>query len=119
MPVPGKRTLFWAHLDAIPMALDGRPELQAMDEEFEAVKKRKQIDYFASWYVRSGKWNLIGWNSDAPLLFGVANDPGEYKNLAAQNPETVSELRREFLNWMEGNKPPNVGKKEIWQSMLD
>ena len=113
------RMLFWAHLDAIPMALDGHPELQAMDEEFKSMKKRRQIDYFASWYVRSGKWKLIGWNSDAPLLFDVSNDPGEYKNLASKHPETVSELRREFLKWMEDNKEPYVGKKEIWQKLME
>ena len=83
------------------------------------MKKRKQIDYFASWYVRTGKWKLIGWNDDAPLLFDISKDPGEYKNLATQNPEQVSNLRREFLKWMEGNKEPYVGKKEIWQRMLD
>lgn len=81
------------------------------------MKKRKQIDYFASWYVRVGKWKLIGWNSDAPLLFDVSNDPGEYKNLTAQHSEVVSEMRRQFLKWMESNKEPYVGKKEIWQKL--
>ena len=51
---------------------------------------------FASWYVRSGKWKLIGWNSDTPLLFDVSADPGEYKNLAAQYPEVVNDLHKEF-----------------------
>ncbi len=77
------------------------------------------MDYFASWYVRKGKWKLIGWNDDVPLLFDMSNDPGEYKNLAAQHPETVSNLRREFLKWMEENKEPYVGKKDIWEKMLD
>ena len=109
-----KRTIFWAHLDAIPMALDGHPELQAMEQEFKS-KKRKHTDYFASWYVRSGKWKLIGWNSDAPLLFDVSADPGEYNNLAAQYPEVVSDLHKEFSKWMLTTEQPYVGNKEIWQ----
>ncbi len=115
---PG-RTLFWAHLDAIPMAFDGHPELQGVEEEFKSVKKRKQIDYFASWYARSGKWKLVGWNDAAPLLFDISEDWGEHRNVAAQYPEVVSELRRAFLDWMKTNKEPYVGKKEIWQRMLE
>ncbi len=113
-----KRTLFWAHLDAIPMAFDGHPELRSVENEFKKMK-RGQMDYFASWYVRSEQWKLIGWNSEKPLLFDVAADPGEYKNLADQYPEMVSELRRAFLSWMSKNKEPNVGKKEIWQELKD
>jgi len=112
-----KRVLFWAHLDAIPMAFDGHPELRPVEKEFKA-KKRRHVDYFASWYVRTGNWKLIGWNSEKPLLFDVTADPGEYKNLAAQHPEVVSNLRKDFLKWMKENKEPYVGKKEIWQRMM-
>ena len=58
-------------------------------------------------------WKLIGWTGAAPLLFDLTNDPGENKNLAAQNPEVVSNLRREFLKWMEDNKEPYVGKLNV------
>jgi len=112
-----KRTIFWAHLDAIPMALDGHSELQAMDQAFKS-KRRKQTDYFASWYVRSGKWKLIAWNRDIPLLFDVSADPGEYKNLAAQYPEVVSDLHKEFSAWIHTTEQPYVGKKEIWLQLL-
>jgi arylsulfatase A-like enzyme len=111
------RTLFWVHLDAIPVALDGHPEPNAMGRKFKS-KKRKQVDYFASWYVRSGKWKLIGWNNDTPLLFDVSTDPGEYKNLATQYSEVVSGLRQEFLKWMFTTEQPYVGKKEIWQQLF-
>jgi uncharacterized sulfatase len=114
---PG-RMLFWAHLDAIPMATDGHPQLERVKNDFRS-RARTQMDYFGGWYVRSGPWKLIGWNDYEPLLFNVLDDPGEHENLAEDFPEVVQMFRRQFLAWMEENPPPYVGQEEVWRKLLD
>lgn len=46
--------------------------------------------------VRSGPWRLI---VDEKELYNLADDPGETKNLAAENPERVAALKALFDNW--------------------
>jgi len=46
--------------------------------------------------VRQGDWKLI-WRTLLPQsveLYNIANDPSETKNLAAENPEKVSQLQK-------------------------
>jgi hypothetical protein len=40
------------------------------------------------------------------MLFHLASDPGEQKNLAAQQPAKVSELQRLWDTWNAKNEPP-------------
>lgn len=111
------RTLFWAQLDGYANSMRGLPELAGVEKEFLSVKRRKGIDFFPSWYVRTGKWKLVAWCSEPPLLFNIDEDPGETINLAEKNPEVVSNLKKEFSNWMTKNKEPNRGKKENWNQL--
>lgn len=74
-----------------------------------------------TWAVRQGDWKLTNanenhWKSqpsaqyikpiadDLSLkLFNVEKDPGERKNLAAENPDKVEELKRAYQDWHEKN----------------
>ena len=47
--------------------------------------------------VRRGEWKLIHWfEQDRYELFNLALDLGEQKNVAAENPDKVAELKREM-----------------------
>jgi arylsulfatase A-like enzyme len=50
--------------------------------------------------VRDGDWKLIEWFEDGTLeLFNLRDDPGERRNLAAENPEKTQELRAKLVAW--------------------
>ena len=50
--------------------------------------------------VRNGDWKLIEWFEDGSLeLFNLRDDPGERKNLAAQNPEKTQLLHAKLIAW--------------------
>ncbi|MEQ8765105.1 MAG: sulfatase-like hydrolase/transferase [Planctomycetota bacterium] len=66
----------------------------------------------AQWAIRSGDWKLIGNPSDpvhpdslgdADRLFlaNIARDPSERKNLAAEEPDRVAELKALHQRWVE------------------
>ncbi|MFT6794754.1 MAG: arylsulfatase A [Rubritalea sp.] len=46
-----------------------------------------------SWSVREGNWKLIV-TGNKTELYDIPNDPGEAKNLATRNPETVIHLKK-------------------------
>ncbi len=52
------------------------------------------------WAVSDGRWKLLR-QGGKPALFNLHDDPGESRNLAEQYPDTVRELRTEFLRWFE------------------
>jgi len=113
-----KRTLFWASMDAITLGGAGLEEFKKTSDEFKAIK-RKQDDYFCSWYVRSAQWKLVGWNGEKPFLFNIVKDPGEHYDLANDNHDVVKQLRKEFLAWMKENKEPLVTNKETWLKLFE
>jgi arylsulfatase A-like enzyme len=48
--------------------------------------------------VRDGDWKLIQWYEDGTLeLFNLRDDPGETKNVAAENPAKVQELHAKLI----------------------
>jgi arylsulfatase A-like enzyme len=50
--------------------------------------------------ARDGDWKLIEWFEDGSLeLFNLRDDPGERKNLAAENTEKARELRAKLVAW--------------------
>jgi len=52
--------------------------------------------------VRSGDWKLIEYFEDGRLeLYNLRDDAGETRNLAADEPEKVAELREKMLAWRE------------------
>jgi arylsulfatase A-like enzyme len=55
---------------------------------------------FPSGAVRDGDWKLIEWYEDGQLeLFNLRADPGEQKNLAAENPVKAKELQARLAAW--------------------
>ena len=119
-------------LDVLPTVLraascdipDGLPGVNLLDEE--AVARREAIygevflhtarsldDPAANlrfrWLI-AGQWKLIVPNATnepaAPVeLFELARDPDERKNLAANEPEKVAELRARLDDWWPGRSP--------------
>ena len=50
--------------------------------------------------VRRGDWKLVEWLEDGRVeLFNLANDLGEAKDLAAQEPDRVARMRDELHAW--------------------
>jgi arylsulfatase A-like enzyme len=67
------------------------------------------------WAVRSGSWKLIGnpkdtssklpvTKADQLFLVNLEEDPGETKNVAAQEPETTKRLQRLHETWLQDVK---------------
>ena len=51
------------------------------------------------WAVRRGDWKLIKQDGDVPMLFDLAADVGEQRDLAAAQPERVAALKSRFETW--------------------
>jgi len=64
------------------------------------------------WAVRQSDWKLVrnGWAQAPVALYNLKDDPAEKKNLAAQFPEKVSELRTAWEAWDADNVAPGSGK---------
>jgi arylsulfatase A-like enzyme len=57
--------------------------------------------------VRQGDWKAIQPEDDAAWeLYNLADDIGETKNLAAEHPEIVKELKQKWNKWNKDNSPP-------------
>jgi arylsulfatase len=68
----------------------------------EEVKRAKTL--FWEWSrgqaVRDGDWKLVRWGKDNPWdLYKVSEDPTEVEDLAADYPDRVQEMERQFINW--------------------
>jgi arylsulfatase A-like enzyme len=48
--------------------------------------------------VRRGRWKLIVKAKAEPELFNLENDLGEQKNVAAEHPELVAELKQRLAD---------------------
>ena len=52
--------------------------------------------------MRHGKWKfLCDYDGGRPNLYNVITDPGETKNLAAEQPKIVKELTKQTVEWYE------------------
>jgi arylsulfatase A-like enzyme len=60
------------------------------------------------WAVRHGDWKLVAARPDnnLPMLFNLAEDIGESKDLSATHPEKVEELARMWKAWNAEQIPP-------------
>lgn len=57
--------------------------------------------------IRQGSWKLIEYFEDGRLeLYDLGSDPGETRNVAAQNPQTVEALHRRLQLWRESVHAP-------------
>jgi len=59
--------------------------------------------------MRSGPWRLLLGKTDQ--LYNLANDPGETKDLAAENPEKVATLKAMFNRWEQSLPSPIANAK--------
>lgn len=91
-----------------------------------------------SFAIRKGNWKLLmapdsgGWSEPRPKkgnadslavqLYNLENDPSEVKNICAEYPEVVNELRALLVKYIkEGRSTPGVAQKndgpEIWKQI--
>lgn len=65
--------------------------------------------------VREDKWKLLcDYGGSTPLLFDLLADPGEGRNLAAEEPGVVARLSKAVLAWhrsMPADRGPELGQK--------
>lgn len=64
----------------------------------------KQFAWNDSWAVRQGNWMLMGRAEEERLLYNIAQDPGQTKNMAARYPEVVKDLRKKWDQWNAGTE---------------
>jgi arylsulfatase A-like enzyme len=63
--------------------------------------------------IHSGNWKLMEFLEDGSLeLYNLAEDLGESKNLAKQNPEKVKELHARLVKWRQEVNAPMPVKNE-------
>jgi arylsulfatase A-like enzyme len=73
--------------------------------------------------VRAGDWKLVEhYDTQDVELYNLADDIGETKNLAAQHPERVKNLRGQLAHWRDevgaqGNEPNPDFRPELFQRL--
>lgn len=96
MPFPFAKTAMYHHSTRTPLMVRW-PDYQ---RPHDVMYWRRDDDYA----IRKGDWRLA-WNdascpagSDA-MVFNLADDPGEYRDLSAQHPDIKQQLQDEFDAW--------------------
>jgi arylsulfatase A len=81
-------------LNAASHKIDGQ-SLVPIIEAADAPTAHKSFNWKSgkAWSVREGNWKLIV-TGNKTELYDIPNDPGEAKNLATRNPETVIHLKK-------------------------
>lgn len=91
---------------ALPPNLDGANLLPFVTGQAKGAPHETLYWRFgAAWAVRRGDWKLLE-QGDGMQLFNLAQDVGEQKNLAAEHPEKVRELRAAWEAWNRQLAPP-------------
>lgn len=54
--------------------------------------------------IREGDWKLVMEGDDKPQLYALEKDPGEARDVAAENPERVERLKKSYESWKGGMK---------------
>jgi arylsulfatase A-like enzyme len=121
--IPGGRVVSdpVIQLDALPTAmaaagaevksdwqLDGVNLLPLLEGKVDKLPPRELYFRFGVQHaVRQGDWKLVKAGKDMePMLVNLAQDPGEQKDLSAQNPEKKRELQALFDTWNASMQPP-------------
>ncbi len=58
--------------------------------------------------VTDGRWRVVLVKQDPPRLFDLATDPGETRDLAAQNPAVLTDLHARYTRFMEADPRPHA-----------
>lgn len=56
--------------------------------------------------VRSGDWKLVAESGSNPLLFNLASDLSESKDVAAEQPTVLARLQQAYVSWNQLNVAP-------------
>lgn len=119
-----ERVLFWACDAHEPYGdwSEGHRALEAtVRANGKALKARQLTREEAippAWYVRTPQWKLIGWDDLPPVLIDMLADPYEHKDVAAQHPEVVMTLHRQFHTWLAAQPPPQLYSRKLYEKML-
>ena len=80
--------------------LDGKSLAPLLRGEVESLGREALFwRHGTNWAVRAGSMKLIGFNGHAPLLFDLASEAGESRDLAAAKPDVVASLERRYRAW--------------------
>ena len=60
-----------------------------------------------------GPWKLLLSETNLTRLYDVEKDPGEAKDLAAEHPQRVREMKQAFDDWAEDKAPPREGARKV------
>jgi arylsulfatase A-like enzyme len=58
--------------------------------------------------VRSGDWKLLRAGGDRKMLFDLARDRGEQKNVIADHPDIAADLEAKLAAWADEMSPPGL-----------
>jgi arylsulfatase A-like enzyme len=88
--------------------LDGVNLLPLLKGETDKLAPRELYFRFGVQHaVRQGDWKLVKASKDMePMLVNLATDPGEQKDLSAENPAKKAELTALFEKWNASMQPP-------------
>jgi len=88
--------------------LDGANLLPLLEGKVDKLAPRELYFRFGVQHaVRAGDWKLVKASEKmVPMLVNLAQDPGEQKDLSAENPAKKEELQALFDKWNAGMKPP-------------
>jgi len=88
--------------------LDGTNLLPLLEGKAERLDPRALYFRFGVQYaVREGDWKIVKASKDmAPMLVNLVTDPGEQRDLAAQQPDKAKALQARFDAWNATMQPP-------------
>lgn len=97
-----------AAAEKLPVELDGVNLLPLLKGETDKLAPRELYFRFGVQHaVRQGDWKLVKASKDMePMLVNLATDPGEQRDLSAENPAKKAELTALFDKWNASMKPP-------------
>ena len=121
---PPHEFLFWAGPESFHW---GAPNASFWVGYFDYLKERaadKPVSSLteayspAAWAVRHDRW-LLRYNADVaePLLYDLAADPSETRNLAGQQPETVRKLTGAAQAWLKPMARPVQWNAARWEQL--
>lgn len=116
----GDRTIFWAMDSQEPFGNFGPADAALLKQVQQTGKVKIRAEkHPPAWYVRTEKWKLMGWDTNAPVLIDMENDIAERHDLAAQHPEVVARLTREFRDWFKQQADPLVYPQSQWGKLKE
>ncbi|MES2596228.1 MAG: sulfatase-like hydrolase/transferase [Verrucomicrobiota bacterium] len=97
-----------AGAEPLKVDLDGANLLPLLEGEADKLAPRELYFRFGVQHaVRQGDWKLVKATKDMePMLVNLATDPGEQKDLSAENPTKKAELQTLWEKWDASMQPP-------------